>query len=105
MDSIARFFRSPVNPTASPTRVGGSVDTVSQVADCVVILGPGVDKAKHDMERQAKQEGLKIAFIGDGESDITEQMITEARTKGIIQKLFVSSMVTLKKTRREIKFT
>jgi hypothetical protein len=84
MDSIARFFRSPVNPTASPTRVGGSVDTVSQVADCVVILGPGVDKAKHDMERQAKQEGLKIAFIGDGESDITEQMITEARTKGII---------------------
>ena len=84
MDSIARFFRSHVSPTVTPARVGEPADSTSQVVDCVVILGPGVDKAKRDMERQAKQEGLKISFIGDGQSDITEEMITEARRKGII---------------------
>jgi len=84
MDSITRFFRSYVSPTVSPAKVGERTDSVSHAADCVVILGPGIDKAKHDMERQAKQEGLKISFIGDGQSDITEEMITEARSKGII---------------------
>lgn len=84
MDSIVRFLRSHVSPTAPSPEVGKPADTFSQSADCVVILGPGVDKAKHDMELQARQEGLKIAFIGDGQSDITEQMITEARTKGVI---------------------
>ena len=84
MDSIVRFLRSHVGPTAPLPEASKPAASASQAADCVVILGPGVDRAKRDMERQARQEGLKITFIGDGQSDITEQLITEARTKGII---------------------
>ena len=84
MDSIARFFRSHFSPTTSSSKVGQPSSASSQAADCVFILGPGVNKIRQPMQLQAERQGLKIAFIGDGTCDITEEMIEDARMKGII---------------------
>ena len=84
MDALARFFRSSVNSATALAKVSKPLHTPSKSADCVFILGPGVDRARQELTHRATQEGLKIAFVGDGKSDVTQKMIEEARLGGII---------------------
>jgi hypothetical protein len=84
MDALARFFRPGINSAAAPAKASKPLHTPSKSADCVFILGPGVDRARQELTHRATQEGLKIAFIGDGKNDITQKMIEEARLSGII---------------------
>jgi len=84
MDVLARFFRSSVNSAASSAKVSKPLHTPPKSADCVFILGPGVDRARQELTHRATQEGLKIAFIGDGKNDVTQKMVEEARLSGII---------------------
>lgn len=84
MDVLARIFRPNVNAPASSAKVSKPLHTPQKSADCVFILGPGVDRARQELTHRATQEGLKIAFIGDGKSDITQKMIEDARLSGII---------------------
>ena len=68
----------------APDRVKQPSSSRLKSADCVVVLGPGTDKAKYELEHKTQKEGLTIAFVGDGKSDITEKMIEDARKQGVI---------------------
>jgi hypothetical protein len=85
MNSVVHFFRgliqgiSPVEAAASPR------STASKALDCVYILGPGHSEAMaHELRRRALHEGLTTTVIGDGSTEITREMIHDARQRGLI---------------------
>ena len=55
-------------------------------ADCVFIIGPGNAEDISVLEGNARHLNIHAHFIGDGIHPITEEMIQDARRKGVIGK-------------------
>ena len=52
--------------------------------DCVFVVGPNEKDLVDDLRRLAQSQALSYAVIGDGEHQITEEMITNARRAGVL---------------------
>ena len=85
MESLARFVRTHVFSSGPVATSKSSRPEPTKAADCVYILGPGNDPASAEqLRRCASSEGLHVAVIGDGITEVTREMVHQARAKGII---------------------
>ena len=84
MNPIAHLFYAPVTTITGVVESARRTFSKDKAADCVFIIGPGLETSSEKLAWKAFKEGLNVVFIGDGRTDITMQMIQKAREDGII---------------------
>lgn len=85
MDSLARFVRTHIFSSNPVGESKLSRPQPTRASDCVYILGPGHDPTMAgELCRRASNEGLQATVIGDGRAEITQEMVQEARARGVI---------------------
>jgi len=85
MIPLANAGSTPIASVASVASAVRRCFSENKAADCVFVVGSNIASSTvDDLALRALREGLDTAFIGDGKSLVTEEMIQKARRDGII---------------------